>query len=67
LKKDRKGFGKQPFTATLPEGGRTQSTLDHQIKINATTFKEAKIKAIKKLRKLRNERMINDFLPFIIF
>lgn len=52
LKKDKKGSGKQPFTATILEGGRTQSTLDNQIKINAATFKEAKAKALKEIKKI---------------
>ena len=52
LKKDKKGSGKQPFTATILEGGRTQSTLDNQIKINAATFKEAKSKALKEIKKI---------------
>ena len=52
LKKEKKGPGKQPFTATVLEGGKAQSTLDNQIKIDATSFKEAKIKALKEIKKV---------------
>lgn len=50
LKKDKKGSGKQPYTATVLEGGKTQSTFDNQFKVEAGTFKEAKSKALKKFK-----------------
>ena len=52
LKKDKKGSGKQSYSATILEGGKTQSTLDNQMKISASSFKEAKIKALKEIKKV---------------
>lgn len=50
LKKEKKGSGKQPYTATILEGGKTQSTFGNQFKVEAGTFREAKTRALKKYK-----------------
>lgn len=50
LKKDAARKGKQPYTATFLEDGKTQSTLDNRIKVQAESFPDARKKAVKEFR-----------------
>lgn len=51
LRKEKKGRGKQPFTATFLENGKAQSDLDNRLKVEATTFREVQKKAVKEFKR----------------
>lgn len=51
IRKESKGSGKQPFSATFLEDGKAQSDLTNRMRIEATSYREAQKKAVRDFKK----------------